>query len=220
MANITIIDSPTEAKIKKYANIHNPKFRQGYIYAFEYGDFVKIGLSRSPAQRFRQLAHLARGYGQLNTGRFAISIPCSNYIDLEEKLHSIFSTSRKEDTELFNIAFDEVVKEMDALDYLDISDEDLTSDKAKCDSLVEYFYRALNKNRYDKIDPISEIAHTDGCKIKVGVDMDWKCVSLAINHFEDDESWCGQPLSPSIAREVADKLLQYAEIADCLELTN
>lgn len=41
----------------------------------------------------------------------------------------------------------------------------------------------------------------DGGEARVGIDREYNevCVSLALNHFENDEQWGAQPLTPKEA---------------------
>lgn len=42
-------------------------------------------------------------------------------------------------------------------------------------------------------------------EIRIGVDDDTPkdaCVTLALNHWEDDKKWGGQPLTPQLARHI------------------
>lgn len=56
-------------------------------------------------------------------------------------------------------------------------------------------------------------------EIRIGVDIDNDCpeesyVSLALNHWEDDEQWGGQPLDPNLARRIGCLLIEYAAKAE------
>lgn len=54
-------------------------------------------------------------------------------------------------------------------------------------------------------------------EIRIGIDKENPpeiYVSLALNHFEDDEQWGGQPLSPKLARHIGSLLIEYAAKAD------
>lgn len=77
----------------------------GYVYVVEYGDYIKIGQSTNPYQRINQLRMQAENYGPYKLGRVAITIPCSNYENIEKLLHQFWSEFRKESTELFDIPF-------------------------------------------------------------------------------------------------------------------
>lgn len=54
-------------------------------------------------------------------------------------------------------------------------------------------------------------------EIRIGVDDDTPeeaYVSLALNHWEDDEKWGGQPLDPQLARCIGCLLIEYATKAE------
>lgn len=57
-------------------------------------------------------------------------------------------------------------------------------------------------------------------EIRIGIDKDnpmEACVSLALNHWEDDEQWGGQPLDPKLAREIGCVLIEYAAKAEAIK---
>lgn len=85
----------------------------GYVYVVEYGDYIKIGQSTNPYQRITQLKMQAENYGPYKLGRVAITIPCSNYENIEKLLHQFWSEFRKESTELFDIPFGFFVNEVE-----------------------------------------------------------------------------------------------------------
>lgn len=86
----------------------------GYVYVIEYGDYIKIGQSRNPYNRITQLRMQAENYGTCKLGRVAVSIPCSNYENIEKLLHEFWSEFRKESTELFDIPFDFFMDEVES----------------------------------------------------------------------------------------------------------
>jgi len=50
-------------------------------------------------------------------------------------------------------------------------------------------------------------------EIRISIDKDVPeeaSVTIALNHWEDDEQWGGQPLSPSLARHIGCLLIEYA----------
>jgi peptidyl-tRNA hydrolase len=64
---------------------------------------------------------------------------------------------------------------------------------------------------------ITTIQNKEFGEIRIGVDDDtpeeaW--VTLALNHWEDDEKWGGQPLSPKLAAYLGTLLIEYAAKAE------
>lgn len=57
-------------------------------------------------------------------------------------------------------------------------------------------------------------------EIRIGIDKDSPeeaCVTLALNHWENDEQWGGQPLNPKLAREIGCILIEYAAKAEAIQ---
>lgn len=57
-------------------------------------------------------------------------------------------------------------------------------------------------------------------EIRIGIDKDTPeeaCVALALNHWENDEQWGGQPLNPKLAREIGYVLIEYAAKAEAIQ---
>lgn len=80
----------------------------GYIYAAEYGEYIKIGYTVSPKSRLGNHAATAKNYGNITTGRVLLSPPHKTYQKTEKLLHEYFKAYRKEGTELFEVPFDEL----------------------------------------------------------------------------------------------------------------
>jgi hypothetical protein len=78
----------------------------GYIYAAEYGEYIKIGYTVSPKTRLGNHAATAKNYGNITTGRVLLSPPHKSYQKTEKLLHGYFKEYRKEGTELFEMPFD------------------------------------------------------------------------------------------------------------------
>lgn len=216
MKNIVIFDvrslAQTQRKIKAITHTEY----QGFVYAIEYGEYVKIGITQIPAMRLAQLKRQAEFYGDMTTGRFALSAPCTNFAELEKSLHERFSYCRKGNSELFKATFDDVVSRMSECDFRDESHTLSQESKVKEEWIVEYMANAMHRNEENSITPVTTINNEDGCYIKVGIDLEWECVSLCLNHFEDDNKWSAQPLTPKIARDIANKLIKYADVTDTL----
>lgn len=117
MTDIQIFSNPQfgeiEAVEQKFADIKS----NGWVYALEYGEMIKIGCSSKPSKRYAHLVHNGADYAGLKIGRFALSQPCVNYRELETYLHKVFGSKRKEGTELFAISFEEAVQGLKSLDY-------------------------------------------------------------------------------------------------------
>lgn len=57
-------------------------------------------------------------------------------------------------------------------------------------------------------------------EIRIGIDKDTSeeaCITLALNHWENDEQWGGQPLNPKLAREIGCVLIEYAAKAEAIQ---
>lgn len=57
-------------------------------------------------------------------------------------------------------------------------------------------------------------------EIRIGLDKDnpeESCITLALNHWEDDKQWGGQPLDPKLAREIGCVLIEYAAKAEAIK---
>lgn len=57
-------------------------------------------------------------------------------------------------------------------------------------------------------------------EIRIGLDKDYPeeaSVSLALNHWENDVQWGGQPLDPKLAREIGCVLIEYAAKAEAIQ---
>lgn len=80
----------------------------GYIYAAEYGEYIKIGYTVSPKSRLGNHAATAKNYGNITTGRVLLSPPHKTYQKTEKLLHEYFKAYRKDGTELFEVSFDEL----------------------------------------------------------------------------------------------------------------
>lgn len=67
---------------------------------------------------------------------------------------------------------------------------------------------------------ITTIKNEEFGEVRIGVDSDYPeeaYVSLALNHWEDDEQWGGQPLNPKLAREIGRLLIEYAARAEAIQ---
>lgn len=82
----------------------------GFVYFFEYGNYIKIGSTKNPYERIASLKNQAR-YHDFSTGRVAITVSHINYVENEKKLHEAFKKFRKNHLELFFLDFDKAIKE-------------------------------------------------------------------------------------------------------------
>lgn len=108
MNDLQIFNNEKFGEIKKIEKKNKDKYT-GFFYVLEYGDFVKIGSTKNPYQRLMALRRNAVNYGNFEIGRFAISIPHTNYVENERKLHEHFKNVRKQGSELFDCALEAVV---------------------------------------------------------------------------------------------------------------
>lgn len=117
---------------------------QGFFYVVEYGDYIKIGSSIYPYNRYRSFVGEAR-YGQKKIGRIAISCSHTNFRQNEHKLHKQYSEYRIEGTELFKLPFKKVVKECWRLVLYNFSDN-----SKKMDGFLEWAKETLWKDNTQK----------------------------------------------------------------------
>lgn len=117
---------------------------QGFFYVVEYGDFVKIGSSINPYNRYITLKKQAQ-YGLQKMGRIAISCSHTNFRQNEHKLHTHYSEARIEGTELFRLPFRNVVKECWKLVLYDFSDN-----SKKIDECMEWIKETFWKDKTQK----------------------------------------------------------------------
>lgn len=91
----------------------------GFVYACEYGDYIKIGSTKQPYTRLGTFIREAQNYGNSEIGRFAMSGAHTNYRENEKSIHFALSKFRKKGTELFNITFDDAIQSIVALELRD-----------------------------------------------------------------------------------------------------
>lgn len=91
---------------------------------FDNEDFAKIGSTKNPYQRLMALKRNAVNYGNLKIGRFAISIPHTNYVENEKHLHEYFKDKRKRGSELFDCTLEETIPDiLTVVEYRDDSEK-------------------------------------------------------------------------------------------------
>lgn len=112
-----IFNRPTHGDIYKWVCQSGKTMKQGFVYAIEFGQFVKIGCSTSPHNRFLTLNGEYRRSMGLAPERMVITPPCSNYKVLECDAHTEFAPKRVKESEMFEVCFEEVVEFFTTLSY-------------------------------------------------------------------------------------------------------
>lgn len=88
----------------------------GRVYIAEYGDFIKIGSTKNAKERISALARQAR-YDGICINRIALTIPHTNYVKNEKKMHIKLNEYRVGNTELFNVDFENAIMIIENLDF-------------------------------------------------------------------------------------------------------
>lgn len=149
MTNLIIFDSADEKKIKE---LHESMVYYGRVYVIEYmSGKVKIGATGNLERRMKDLKHWCCEYGEAEFGRVAVTEDCTNYYEIERKLHEIFSEYREGKNEKFNICFDEVVNKIKKIDL---------PFKHKKETGEELFSQVNDKDFEDFVDFVSSL-HLD-----------------------------------------------------------
>ncbi len=99
----------------------------GCVYAYEYGDCLKIGSTKSPRSRLFALAQQAKKVG-IKTGAVVLSLRHEKYRESERSLHHIFSTFRHKGSELFDITVGDFLDNIELIEKT-IDFEDKPRDK-------------------------------------------------------------------------------------------
>lgn len=101
---------------KEYIKIKEEKpftnMETGYLYIIEYKNDVKIGKTRRPYNRIKDLSKQCEFYSKGKTGRVAISCSHSNFDYNEKKLHEYFEKYRISNGELFKMKFEYAMEEI------------------------------------------------------------------------------------------------------------
>lgn len=124
MADLQIFKNPEFGAIRIIEK-NTPEY-MGYFYLMEYGDCLKIGSTKNPYQRVKQLVRQATKYGNsIIIGKVVLSAPHTNYRNNERILHEIFQLERRVGTELFNISLENALQVLEdsPITYEDKSDE-------------------------------------------------------------------------------------------------
>ncbi len=151
-------------ELKLFEQIDIPAIREyemskkeydGYVYAVEAGEKVKIGSTTAPAQRIRALSTMFSNYAMEKIGRIAISRPHMNFRQNEIILHSVFESNRIKSGEMFSISFDDAVSEMRNL-LFDTSDKERELMAKRDHETIEMFKRMMFGDS-----PLLQIKHSE-----------------------------------------------------------
>ena len=135
MNDLQIFNNEEFGEIKEIEKRNKDKYT-GFFYILEYGKFVKIGSTKNPYQRLMALKRNAVNYGEWEIGKVAISIPHTNYVENEKKLHEHFKSKRKQGSELVDYRFDDVLNSVKAV----VAYKD---DSEKMELKAETFFQGL-----------------------------------------------------------------------------
>lgn len=141
----------------------------GVIYLVEYGDMLKIGKSKQPYTRLKQIKNNAVRYGNIKIGRIAVSKPHTNYGENEKEIHSILKKYREGRSELFDISLDDAMTIIDGNEDIKYLDES-TSISRKSDCFKEFMSDILFDNttlkRYVPIELFDQVISERNYAIK------------------------------------------------------
>lgn len=222
--NVIVIEKPSESRIRIIEDEYVELPCKGYVYALQYGDLVKIGCSKAPSKRYKQLFHNGFHYGNIGLGKLALSIPCVNFRSLEAHLHKIFKEQRRESTELFDVVFADVVKTMQTLkydtDYESAQQTKIKQGKDLTDFVINTMSQQSGLENLVNVETfVNSFDLGDQNEVRIG--LDYMCnppqVSLATNHFENETVWGAQVLKPEEAIKIANSLIAYAKIARAIQ---
>lgn len=130
----------SESNLKKMGKVNS---WLGVFYLLEYDNYIKIGCTKNPYQRYKQLVRNAKNYNNTNIGRFFISPWHTNYCDNEKILHKHFEKYRKPDTELFDITIEDFLSQMPIIKYEDDSEEKDKKVESAAIGMFKYFHPEL-----------------------------------------------------------------------------
>lgn len=108
MSELQIFNNAEFGSVKEIERSRSSDY-VGFIYVLEWDDAVKIGCTMYPYKRLIALKRQAEKYGNVKLGNFALSKGHTNFRENETKLHTYFSSSRKENTELFAISMEQIL---------------------------------------------------------------------------------------------------------------
>lgn len=117
----------------------------GFYYILEYGNCIKIGSSKSPYTRLRQLRRQAEKYGNTSIGRMALSINHTNYRENEKVIHEIFKEYKIGDTELFNINLEDFIEKFDCVPIIHLDESAQLNKKAEvfCEGMKQMLFGGI-----------------------------------------------------------------------------
>lgn len=136
MNTVKVFDSYDRQALTDYE--YTKKTYDGFVYIIEAGNAVKIGSTQHLDKRMRQLFSMLRNYANVKIGRIAVTIPHMNYRDNEKTIHKVFSSSRINGGEMFDVKFCDAILELNSLSY-DTSDELRNAKKKQADRSFEFF---------------------------------------------------------------------------------
>ena len=131
---------------EEWSKFKSSKFSDwfGVFYLIEYGAHVKIGYTTNLYQRMMAFKREATNYNDRPIGRVAISLLHTNYRETEKFLHTYFKSKRRENTELFDIDFDVVVKEInEGIPGLVLKDESKKKEQ-RSKAVFEFFKQGVH----------------------------------------------------------------------------
>ena len=115
----------------------------GVFYLLEYNDSIKVGCTKNPYQRYKQLVRNSKNYNNANIGRFFMSPWHTNYWENEKLLHNHFKKYRKPNTELFDITIEDFLSQMPIINYEDDSEEKDKKVETAAIGMFKYFHPEL-----------------------------------------------------------------------------
>lgn len=111
----------------------------GYLYAIEYGQYLKIGRTRTPYQRIKSIASQAKNYAEVMVGRFAVSKPHTNFVENERLLHEHFRYARR-NGELFEVTLDDFLNNLPPMRFLDETEKLRKRNEATIEFLKSFLF--------------------------------------------------------------------------------
>ena len=105
----------------------------GCVYVTEYGDALKIGHTTNLQQRMKSITSQAKNYSSKKIGRIVFSKLHTNHKENELALHRFFKKYRVGKSELFDLTYEEFLKELPSLEFKDESKEK----QAKSDAFLQ-----------------------------------------------------------------------------------
>lgn len=136
MNELTIFQREEWTDLKLIDQKNKEKYT-GFFYILEWDHRVKIGCTKAPYSRLMSLKRTAEKYGDSQLGRFALSVPHTNYRENEKILHRHFSDKQEKGSELFSIQFEDTLGAMPTVIYMDNS--------KKREEKAEQFFQAMKK---------------------------------------------------------------------------